>query len=424
MTARLLAATSDETQSYDAHVQLHGPVRAVHGSTGRSNLIADVERSGLLGRGGAGFPVGRKLRTVAAGAGGGRHPVVVANGCEGEPASRKDTLLLTRVPHLVLDGVQVAAGAVGADVAHLAVQRGTRAAESVRRALNERAGVDAVPVTLHELPHRYVASEESALVHWLNGGDAKPTFTPPRPFERGVDRRPTLVNNVETLAHLALISRHGADWFRDVGDPDEPGSLLTSVLGPPHVRGVVEVPTGTLIGALLDRAGVDHASVSAVLVGGYFGTWLPLAVAAHTPLTHRGLRSVGGALGAAVVAALPRSSCGVTESARVATYLAAESAGQCGPCINGLPAIADALRRLARGPWDEALAPALDRWLAVLPGRGACRHPDGATRFVATALSTFADDVTAHRAGRPCAASGSVPWLPLPPKPTVDPGWR
>ena len=136
------------------------------------------------------------------------------------------------------------------------------------------------------------------------------------------------------------------------------------------------------------------------------------------------MHSAGGALGAAVVAALPRSSCGVTEAARVASYLAAQSAGQCGPCINGLPAIAGALRRLARGPWDEALAPALDRWLAVVPGRGACRHPDGATRFVATALATFTDDVAAHRAGRPCPASGSASWLPLPPAQGSDPGWR
>jgi NADH:ubiquinone oxidoreductase subunit F (NADH-binding) len=425
MTARLLAGVDVAVDaSLATHLDRHGRLPPLRTAGERAGMLDTLDRSGLLGRGGAGFPAGRKMRTVAAGSKRGARPVVLANGCEGEPASRKDTVLLTRAPHLVLDGIQTAAMMVGADEAHLVVQRGSATSTAVRHAVSERARTDAVCVTVHELPHRYVASEESALVQWLNGGEAKPAFTPPRPFERGVAGRPTLVNNVETLAHLALLARHGAEWFRRVGDPDEPGTLLVSVAGPPDVRRVIEVPTGTTVGDLLTRAGCDPTAAQAVLVGGYFGTWLPTGLALHTPLSHRGLRAVGGALGAGIVAALPRSSCGVTETARVAAYLAAESAGQCGPCINGLPAIADALRRLARGPWDERLAPALDRWLAVVNGRGACRHPDGATRFVASALATFSDDVTAHRNGRPCAASGTPGWLPLPSARQAEPGWR
>ncbi len=424
-TQRLLAGLADQPSSLAEHVGRHGAPPAVIGVDGsaRAYFLDEVERSGLLGRGGAGFPVGRKMRTVGAGSG---PAVVVGNGCEGEPGSAKDTLLLARSPHLVLDGLQIAVRAVGADQAHLAMHRGSPAVWIVRRALEERAraGHDAVPVRLHELPARYVASEESALVHFINGGEAKPTFTPPRPFERGVANRPTLINNVETLAHLALITRHGADWYRQVGDPDEPGTQLLTVSGPGVSRRVLEVETGATVEEVLTGAGVDAQRAHAVLFGGYFGTWIPLSAGRHLSLTHRSLKAAGGALGAGIVIALPSGLCGLAETARVASYLSAHNAGQCGPCINGLPAIADAMHRLAFGPWNERLAPALDRWLTVVPGRGACRHPDGAVRLVATALQTFNDDVAAHRAGRPCAGRTAAPWLPLPgPGPARGP-WR
>ncbi len=173
--------------------------------------------AGLTGRGGAGFPTATKLQAVGAGRG---SAVVVANGMESEPASQKDQALLSRAPHLVLDGIELAADAVGASEAHLCLSRSRpRLTDLVFAAADERrrAGHDRIQVQVHEVPHHYVASEESALVHWLNGGEAKPTATPPRPFERGVDRRPTLIDNVETLAHLALIGRYGASWFRQAG---------------------------------------------------------------------------------------------------------------------------------------------------------------------------------------------------------------
>ncbi|MDQ1696579.1 MAG: hypothetical protein QOJ03_1932 [Frankiaceae bacterium] len=420
---RLFCADDSAPTTHVEHLRRHGPLPAVVGEHGRAAMLTTIEHSGLVGRGGAGFPLARKMRAVAAGASTGS-PVVVANGCEGEPASRKDVWLLTRTPHLVLDGVELAARVVGAREAHLCVHRGSAGAGTVRRALVERGKTEGFSITVHELPPRYVASEETALVHWLNGAEAKPTFTPPRPFERGVGRRATLVNNVETLAQLALVARRGAEWFRSVGDPTEPGTLLLSVSGPPQVSQVVEVPTGTTVGAALAQVGVDLEASTGVLVGGYFGTWLRPDVAASAPLTHRGMHAAGAALGAGVVAALPATVCGVVETARVATYLAAQSAGQCGPCVNGLPAIADALRLLARGPWDESLAPALDRWLSIVPGRGACRLPDGAARFVVSGLTTFAADVADHRADRPCASSRAGAWLPLPPVQSRSAGWR
>jgi NADH:ubiquinone oxidoreductase subunit F (NADH-binding) len=412
---RLLAGIEGDSDSAAQHAETWGALPRVSGS----QLVEMVEASGLLGRGGAGFPTGRKMRTVAAGAD--RRPVVVANGAEGEPASGKDALLLGRAPHLVLDGIQLAARAVGAEEAHLAVHRGGPVARVVRAALASRGRSDAVKVEVHEVPSRYVASEETALIHYLNGGEARPTFTPPRPFEQGVGRRPTLVNNVETLAHVAAIARRGPAWFREVGDTDEPGTLLVSITAADFSRRVAEVPTGTTIGAVAQRASVDRDGVGAVLVGGYFGSWLPAAYAWQLPLTHRAMRSAGAALGAGVIAVLPASACGIAETARVMSYLAAHNAGQCGPCVNGLPAIADAIRRLASGAWDDRRWPALERWLAVVPGRGACRHPDGAVRFGSTALSVFAEDVAAHRSGRPCRASAGGGWLPVPRPPE---GWR
>ncbi|MDQ1686401.1 MAG: hypothetical protein QOC82_3138 [Frankiaceae bacterium] len=411
---RVLSSIGDG-DVYAEHAETWGALPDLSGPA----ILAAVEASGLLGRGGAGFPTGRKMRTVVAGDA--RRPVVVANGAEGEPASGKDVLLLARAPHLVLDGIQLAARAIGADEAHLAVHRGSPAIATVRTALARRGGADRVRVRLHEIPSRYVASEESALVHYLNGGEARPTFTPPRPFEQGVGRRPTLVNNVETLAQIAAIVRRGPEWFREVGDQDEPGTLLVSISAADIARRVAEVPTGTTIGAVAKRAGVSTKGVEAVLVGGYFGSWLPAAYAWQLPLTHRAMRSAGAALGAGVVAVLPAGSCGLAETARVMGYLAAHNAGQCGPCLNGLPAIADALRRLASGAWDERWWPALERWLAVVPGRGACRHPDGAVRFASTALSVFAEDVSAHRSRRPCAAAAGAGWLPVP-RPSE--GWR
>ena len=182
----------------------------------RERLTGIVERSGLTGRGGAGFPTARKLEAVRSRRG---RAVVVVNGMEGEPASAR-TATVGIAPHLVLDGAALAAAAVGADAVLVAVRRDrVGAVHSLGRAMAERreAGIDDVEPSVYHGPPRYVGGEESALVHWLNGGPSVRSTVPPRPFERGVDGRPTLVLNVETLAHLALIARFGDAWFRSVG---------------------------------------------------------------------------------------------------------------------------------------------------------------------------------------------------------------
>lgn len=348
------------------HRRRHGDLRLP--GPGFADVIAAAN---VRGRGGAGFPTAVKLRAVR-----GRRPIVVANGCEGDPHSHKDKTLLNLAPHLVLDGIQVAVAAIGATDAVLCLHEGSPVAAGVAAALAERS--DPVPVRLAAIPPRYVASEETALVHFLTSGDARPAGKHPRPAERGVDGRPTLVDNVETLAQFALLARLGLDGY-------SPADLVT-VTGAVRHPGVFEAPPGSPVGALLARAGGETEPLQAVLVGGYGGTWLP--------------RDSGELVsGISAVYALPARACGLGYTAKILAHLAAESARQCGPCMFGLPAIAADFAELVRG--GDATG-RLARRLPLLTGRGACAHPDGAARLATSALRVFAADVSAHLSGHGC----------------------
>ena len=387
-------------------------------------LVEQLQAAGLTGRGGAAFPVATKLSAVA-NAGG--SPVAVANGAEGEPASSKDAALLWYAPHLVLDGLQLAAEAIGAPTAYLYVHAGAAARGGpdlpwhlqAAIAQREAAGTDQVSVELVEAPARFLAGEETALVSRINGGAVRPADKRYRIFQRGVGGRPTLVQNVETLAHIALIARHGADWFRSVGTRDEPGSMLCTVREPDGQVRVVEAALGTPLSQIL-QLGDD---VQAVLAGGYHGGWLSLTDARRLALCNAELRPAGAFVGAGVLIALPAAHCGLAETASVARSLALESAGQCGPCFNGLPSIAAALADLAQpGPAGQALAD-LRRWTGLVAGRGACHHPDGTVRFVATALAVFAAEIAEHARGR-CTATRSGPFLPVTAPALSESDWR
>ncbi|HEX6394930.1 MAG TPA: NADH-ubiquinone oxidoreductase-F iron-sulfur binding region domain-containing protein [Acidimicrobiales bacterium] len=403
VTPRLLATKEDP--SFHGHFRTWGQMPA-----GGPLLVAEAEQAGLRGRGGAWFSTARKLATVSAG----RRPVVVANGTEGEPVSRKDKTLMASAPHLVLDGVSVAADTLGAAEAIVCVDRcDTQSIKVLTRALSERGSIkaDDVSIRLETAPTKYVTGEESALVHWLNGGDAKPTFVPPRPFERGVGGRPTLVNNVETLANLALVARFGSAWFRALGTPDDPGTALITVVGDVTRDGVYEVPFGTSVEAILSSAGAA-SSVHAILAGGFAGTWVPAGTAADLTFDRASFASVGAAIGCSSMVVLAEGSCGLAATAQIARWLAAQSAGQCGPCINGLPAIAGALEGLVAGDRRRRWQQQLTQWLDMVEGRGACRHPDGTARMVRSALATFAEEIENHRRYGACRAE--APSVPVP----------
>ena len=384
----------------DEHLARYGPLPPV--AKRADEMVRVIEASGLTGRGGAGFPSATKLRSVSRG----RRTVVVANGTEGEPASAKDKILMIRNPHLVLDGLEAAAGLVGAGESHIAVASNSHAAIA---ALEAAAAERGAPAEIIHVPDRFVTGEESAVVHWLNDGHATPTGR--RPFERGVRGRPTLVQNVETLAHLALIVRYGAAWFRTAGTANEPGTALATVLGAARTPGVIELEVGTTFGEVFDRCGGLSERIQAILVGGYFGSWI--APDLDVALSDEALRPCGASLGARTIVALPGSVCGLGETSRVVRYMAGESAGQCGPCVFGLAALADAFESIAecRDSVDEALD-RIPRLHAQIARRGACAHPDGTLRLVMSALDVFSAEVEAHRSGR-CTATSHASVLPL-----------
>jgi NADH:ubiquinone oxidoreductase subunit F (NADH-binding) len=334
---------------------------------------------------------------------------VIVNGSETEPASAKDRLLLTRLPHLVLDGAELAAETVGAPDVIIKVDDSLR---PVVQALESALAVRPEERVRFELvagPEGYVAGEETAVLRYLAKGVAKPTFVPPRPFERGYRGRPTLVQNPETLSQLALIARYGADWFRELGSDVDPGSALVTITGAVRSPGVYELAFGTSMTDLLAAAGGPSEPLRALLVGGYFGTWVEARRAMGLRLSREDLRSVGCSLGSGVLVALGQSACGLHESARVIDYLADETAGQCGPCVHGLAAIADAVADLADGVAHPRELERVLRWTSEIRGRGACHHPDGAARFVESALAVFAEELESHRHGRCQAVPAGLP---------------
>ena len=390
-------------EGLDAHQARLGPLPREHD---RRDLIADLEASGLLGRGGAGFPVGHKWRTIAERPSG--RAVVVVNGAEGEPASFKDRTLMANRPHLVVDGAILAADAVDADevVFYVGSEHGAAVA-AIGRAIEQRRHEFRRPVRLLTAPVGYVAGEASAAVNFINAGDARPTTRPPRVSERGVDGAPTLVQNVESLAYAALIGRFGEAWYRSAGRLQSRGTALVTVTGAAAAPGVREIELGTTIGEIAAAVGTRPDGVQAVVLGGYFGTWARTGDVLDLPLDPAVMQHRGLTFGCGIVGLLSTEVCGVAATADIMAFLAAESAGQCGPCVHGLRSIGDATRRVADGRAGTEEIGHIERWTSLVEGRGACHHPDGAAQLMVSALNVFGDEFVHHtRTGR-CSVTGS-----------------
>ncbi|MFE2169683.1 NADH-ubiquinone oxidoreductase-F iron-sulfur binding region domain-containing protein [Streptomyces sp. NPDC059447] len=386
----------------EAHLAVHGPLPRCHPDE-LVTLADDIE---LRGRGGAGFPFARKMRAVIRSARGRSDGLtaVVVNGSEGEPSCLKDTALLLHAPHLVLDGALLAAAALGAEEVAVAVTRAD-VEQSVREAVAER-GPAGRRVRVARLPERFVTGEGTALVDGLNGGATLPSGQKVRTSERGLGGMPTLLSNTETFAQLAVAARLGASEYRTAGLPAEPGTVLLTVAG----STVVETPSGTSLPYVLQLCGTEPGQ--GVLVGGYHGKWLDPVSARAAQVSRQSLDALGARLGAGAVLPLPEDTCPAGEVARVARWMAGESAGQCGPCVRGLPALADVLDDAVRGGGRAALDAVEARMRSVL-GRGACSHPDGTSRFVASALASFPDEFRDHALGSGCGRR-VLGALPLP----------
>jgi NADH:ubiquinone oxidoreductase subunit F (NADH-binding) len=379
-------------------------------------LSAALGHAGVRGRGGAGFPLYRKILSVSGAARARRvPPTIVANGCEGEPASLKDKHLLWLTPHLVLDGLVLLGRELRATRAVLAVEAGAPHGKGdlvrrVREAVAERdVRQDGLRIELVEVSGRFIAGESTALVSTLDGGSGLPGYREQSVRERGAGGAPTLIQNVETVAQVALIARYGADWFRDFGTAAEPGPQLFTVYPGRNRPRVVHAAAGTPLLPLI----ADAEPIEAVLIGGYHGSWISAPMARHARLAEADLDVP---LGAGLIAALPAERCGLAETAHLVRYLALESAGQCGPCLNGLPRIAAALEQLAdphHASRKADLLENLERWSGMVEGRGLCHHPDGSVRLVRSALTVFRTEIAAHRAGV-CTGGDRRPLLPAP----------
>ena len=345
----------------------------------QDELIAAIEKARLRGRGGAGFPTAVKWRAVAERSKG--DAVILVNGAEGEAHSKKDRLLMTTHPNLVLDGAFLAARVLRARRIVLYIgERHVEARDSMLQALARRTARERELVGFAAAPARYTAGVESAAVHLVNDGISTPTNVPPYPFERGVGGAPTLVQNVETLVRVAQVARG-----------EYKNATLLTLTGDVARQGVVEVSLRTTIGEAVDWAGGVKEKPRAVLVGGYFGTWVEADAAWRLPLDH------GTRLGCGVIGVMAESRCPVCDVAAIMRYLAAESSAQCGPCFFGLRALADGCARIAETGSNKTDLQRLQRWATEVAGRGACKHPDGAVAFLSSALRVFAEEFAHHR---------------------------
>jgi NADH:ubiquinone oxidoreductase subunit F (NADH-binding) len=391
-TPRLLVGQGGQAREGLAAYRERGGYQPLAGA---DELLGEVESGGLLGRGGAGFPLAVKVRAVRDNGHVAGGAVVVANGEEGEPASIKDRWLLRHRPHLILDGLRLAAAMVAANRTYVYVSD-PESASSVEAALAELEPdtLGGIAVEVWNVEPGYIAGEETAAVRAINGGPVKPTDKPPRPFQEGVGGLPTLVSNVETLANLPHLQNHGSAAFRSLGTSLSPGSFLVTVTGAGRAPGLYEVPHGLPFTELLALHDVSPEHVRGALLGGYFAGLLDRSVLDAT-LDHETLRGLGSGLGNGAIAVLT-DDCPVAVAAAVLAYFDRENAGQCGSCFNGTAAMAAVGAALRDGVATDEDVARLRRWSVVLRGRGACATLDAATNIAASLLDKFPEHVHSH----------------------------
>lgn len=395
---RLFAAADPGVHT---HLATYGTIPDV----GAEHLLEQVRISGLTGRGGAGLPVADRpdgLAGLARRAGG--RAVVVANGAEADPASHKDVELLWRAPHLVLDGIEVAARIAGAGraVAYLHPQ----ALPAVRQALAEHPR--GIPIAVVAATGGFADVADSAVVRQLSTASGRSRFGPRRLLTRITGNWTPLVENVETLAQLALIARYGGVWFASAGTPDSTGTFLATVhpsagagaFGAAPAGSVWEINHGLSLRQVLAGAGIAPEQVQAVLIGGSLGTWLPLPAALEAPLSRAGLQPFGAATGTGVLIPVGPADCGLRLTAAITGRLAREVAADNGSGIGGLSDLAGRLDALAAGQVGRSGLDAVRRAAAVVEGQGDCPHGPETARMVRSALRVFADDVRLHQYGR------------------------
>jgi NADH-quinone oxidoreductase subunit F len=373
-------------------------------------IISAILESGLRGRGGAGFPAGRKWRTVADQARIGPPATVVVNGAEGEPGTFKDRSILRHDPYQVIEGAFIAARAVHADRVIIALKRSfAREVQRTRAALAEMRAANLLPANVEsavfEGPDEYLYGEESALIEAIDGRGPFPRVVPPYRVgllgddpHRRVGAGPALVNNIETIANVPGIVAHGAGWFRAIGTPESPGTVVCTVIGDVHRHDVGEVPMGTRLWHVIEAIGGGPvAPVKAVLSG--VANPVVLGDQLDVPVSHEGMRAVGAGLGSAGFIVLAHPTDMVAVAAGVARFLAVESCGQCTPCKTDGLELARLLTRLARSQATAADLDTIARRIGTVGYGGRCYLAAQQETVLGSILHEFEEEFDAHVSG-------------------------
>jgi NADH-quinone oxidoreductase subunit F len=404
----------EDLKAYKARGGYEALKKAVTQATPQA-VVDEVAAAGLRGRGGAGFPTGKKWAITRESPGKSRY--VVLNGGEDEPGSKKDRLLLENLPHLILEGVILAAYAVGAAKAYLYINALYKEATASMTAALEEAkktgywgervcGSDfGLDVVISPAPPNYVAGEDSAALEVIEGKKPWPRQKPPFPAAAGLFGKPTAVNNVETLANVAPIVARGAAWYRQFGTAESPGTMLFSLDETVNRPGVYELPFGTPLRELIEKCGggvKDGQKIKAILPGGPSSAYL-LPDQINVPLDHNSLREAGSVIGCGVVRIVPQGSCIVEDVLGIAEFFSAESCGQCPACRMETNMLATLLKKIQQGQGNAALLDQFGKVIAFNKGKGFCALINMPGPPIESALKLFPEDFQAHLANGRCA---------------------
>ncbi len=386
-----------------------GGYEAVRRNPSPREILHEVLSSGLRGRGGAGFPVGKKWSIAAQTPADRRY--VVCNGGEDEPGSFKDRILMEHRPHLVLEGIILASRAIFADHAYVYVNetyedcfdRMNRAIEEARTS----GHLGSLNVTTHRAPTVYVAGEDSASLEFLEGKPAKPRQKPPYPATAGLFGAPTVVNNVETLANIPGIVRNGALWFRNYGTSSSPGTMIFC-LGPEmNQPGAYELAFGTPLRYLYENAGgglAGNKQLKAILPGGPSCAFLS-PEQLDTPLDPESLRNAGSSLGCGVMRFYAEGTCMVEETLSLAQFFARETCGQCPACRMETSMLVAILERIHGAKGDRALFDQFQKIIDFNRGKGYCALINMPGPPILSALRLFRSEFDHHLSHGVCFQS-------------------
>jgi NADH:ubiquinone oxidoreductase subunit F (NADH-binding) len=378
------------------------------------DVVKQVSDAGLRGRGGAGFPTGKKWAFTREAPEQPRY--LIMNGGEDEPGSKKDRVLMENVPHLVIEGVILSAYAIGAEKAYLYINAQYETAiKSITDALSEAKSAGywgenilgssfSLDIEIVPAPHNYVAGEDTAVIEVIEGKKAWPREKPPFPVTVGLFGKPTSVNNVETLANVAPIVLHGADWYRKFGTAESPGTMIFALDEDVNRPGVYELPFGTPLRHLIEECGgglKTGKKIKAVMPASPSCAFLP-PEKIDTPLDHNSMREAGAGIGCGVIRLVGEGECIVEEVLRIAEFFAAESCGQCPACRMETSTLAMMMKKVQQGQGGKPILEQFGKILAFNKGKGFCNLINMPGPPIESALKLFPGDFEAHLSTGKC----------------------